>query len=307
LDFAATEEIEMSIVNWATENPKDALFVVSAIAGWLYHKARGEKADDLWETALKLGKQVLPKLMQDARLYDDAYVNAQIRKTIVAGLARLNLKLPDALIDEAVEHIHGELAEQADRVQPRRVHQGAEADRRAARGGEVTLTFDGSHDRGERPLPPLEAVGRLLYRVGEDMPYTLGTERDCAGVVCAAYKLTRHRQGFARGKLPADWAKFADVEDDINTNSMIKDALINRELFRFVPDGALLAAGDLLAYPTIRIKDADDGEVHTFIGHVQMVLEPNGGALVVRTRPSRSCTRTARTVAGLPSPSATRT
>jgi hypothetical protein len=102
----------MSIVNWATENPKDALFVVSAIAGWLYHKARGEKADDLWETALKLGKQVLPKLMQDARLYDDAYVNAQIRKTIVAGLARLNLKLPDALIDEAVEHIHGELAEQ---------------------------------------------------------------------------------------------------------------------------------------------------------------------------------------------------
>jgi hypothetical protein len=111
LDFATTEEIEMSIVNWATENPKDALFVVSAIAGWVYHKARGEKADDLWETALKLGKQVLPKLMQDARLYDDAYVNAQIRKTIVAGLARLSLKLPDALIDEAVEHIHGELAE----------------------------------------------------------------------------------------------------------------------------------------------------------------------------------------------------
>jgi hypothetical protein len=144
----------------------------------------------------------------------------------------------------------------------------------------VTITFDGSHSagvRGQRPRPPLEAVGRLLQRVGRDEPYTLGTERDCAGVVCDAYGLTRHRQGFARGKLPPEWAKFADVEDDINTNSMIKDALINREIFRFVPDGALLSAGDLLAYPTIRIRDADDDELHTFIGHVQMVLEPNGG------------------------------
>jgi hypothetical protein len=102
----------MSIVNWASENPKDALFIVSAVVGWLYHKARGQKSDDLWDTAMKLGKQVLPKLMQDARLYDDAYVNAEIRKAIVAGLSRLKLKLPDSLIDEAVEHIHGELAEQ---------------------------------------------------------------------------------------------------------------------------------------------------------------------------------------------------
>jgi hypothetical protein len=139
----------------------------------------------------------------------------------------------------------------------------------------VTISFSGG-DRGERPLPPLEAVGRLLLMVGQDRPYILGTEDDCAGVVLKAFKLTRHRRGFARGKLPPDWAKFADVEDDINTNSMIKDALINRELFRFVPEGALLAAGDLLAYPTIRIRDADDGEIHEFIGHVQMVLEPNG-------------------------------
>lgn len=140
----------------------------------------------------------------------------------------------------------------------------------------MTISFNGG-DRGERPLPPLEAVGRMLQRVGTDEPYTLGTERDCAGVVLSAYKLTRHRRGFARGRLPGDWAKFADVEDDINTNSMIKDALLNRDLFRFIPDGALLTAGDLLAYPTIRIRDVDDDGLHTFIGHVQMVLEPNGG------------------------------
>jgi hypothetical protein len=52
----------------------------------------------------------------------------------------------------------------------------------------VTITFDGSHSagvRGQRPRPPLEAVGRLLLTVvGKDEPYTLGTERDCAGVVC---------------------------------------------------------------------------------------------------------------------------
>lgn len=102
----------MSIVNWATENPKDAVFVVSAIVGWLYHKAKGDKTDSIKETAMKLGKQVLPRLMQDARLYDDAHVKSEIRKAIVAGLERLKLKLPDLLIDEAVEHIHGELAEQ---------------------------------------------------------------------------------------------------------------------------------------------------------------------------------------------------
>jgi hypothetical protein len=100
------------MMNWITHNPDAAFAIVTTIGAWLYHKARGQKADDLWDTAMKLGKQVLPKLMQDARLYDDAYVNAEIRKAIVAGLSRLKLKLPDALIDEAVEHIHGELAEQ---------------------------------------------------------------------------------------------------------------------------------------------------------------------------------------------------
>jgi hypothetical protein len=113
--LSATEENEMTLMNWINENPSTAFAVASGLVGWLYHKARGQKADDLWETALKLGKQVLPKLMQDAKLYDDAYVRAEIRKAILAGLARLKLpenKLTLALVDEAVEHVHGELAEQ---------------------------------------------------------------------------------------------------------------------------------------------------------------------------------------------------
>jgi hypothetical protein len=112
LDFAATEENEMTLANWINENPSTAFAIVSAVGGWLYHKARGDKTDSIKETALKIGKQVLPRLMQDARLYDDEYVRREIRKAIVAGLGRLKFTLPDSLIDEAVERIHGELAEQ---------------------------------------------------------------------------------------------------------------------------------------------------------------------------------------------------
>lgn len=124
-------------------------------------------------------------------------------------------------------------------------------------------------------LTPKEALERLRAMVGQDFPYTLGTERDCAGVVVKAYDLRRHRPGFAHGALPAAWSHFADVVDDINTNSMIKDALVARELFRFVPDSQPLEPGDLLAYPTIIIVDADR-TVHKFIGHVQMVEDPKG-------------------------------
>lgn len=137
-----------------------------------------------------------------------------------------------------------------------------------------------------RPCHPLEAASRMLAMVGLDYPYELGTGNyhlagvrgpwDCAGAICEAYKLTRHRPGFARGALPLNWDRFADVTDDINTNSMIKDALVGRDIFHFVPDGEPLEQGDVIAYPTIRIKDAEDGHVHVFIGHVQMALDPNG-------------------------------
>lgn len=140
----------------------------------------------------------------------------------------------------------------------------------------------------DRPLPAAEASKRMRSLVGEDVPYWLGTGDadgpttrdgvtgyDCAGAaICYAYQLKRHRPGFAHGQLPPEWAKFADVEDDINTNSAIKDALLNQDLFRFVPEGELLVSADLIMYPTIRIHDAD-GDLHTFIGHCQMILIGN--------------------------------
>lgn len=126
----------------------------------------------------------------------------------------------------------------------------------------------------QRPCSVAEALTRMRAMVGVDVPYQLGP-RDCAGTVCEAYKLTRHRPGYARGPLPAGWERFADVVDDINTSSMIKDALIRRELFRFLASNEPLEEGDLLAYPTIRLTDAQM-QRHEWIGHVQMVEHGNG-------------------------------
>jgi hypothetical protein len=130
------------------------------------------------------------------------------------------------------------------------------------------------------------AVDRMLEMVGLDYPYELGTGSydgeplhgpwDCIGAILDAYRIKRHRPGYARGALPNAWAKFADVVDDINSNSMIKDALIKQELFYFVTHEEPLRGGDVLVYPTIIVVDADDGERHRFTGHGQMVIEPNG-------------------------------
>ncbi|HUS27553.1 MAG TPA: hypothetical protein VMZ53_03570 [Kofleriaceae bacterium] len=133
-------------------------------------------------------------------------------------------------------------------------------------------------------LKPAEALARMRSMVGLDFPYILGTGNfsgepprgpwDCAGAICEAFKVKRHRPGFARGPLPPAWASLADVVDDINTNSMIKDAVVRGELFTFVPFGDPLEGGDVLAYPTIRL--VVDGERHEWIGHVQMIDDPKG-------------------------------
>lgn len=118
---------------------------------------------------------------------------------------------------------------------------------------------------------------RLLARE-RDAEYKLGTgnyhpngvfakQYDCAGAAqCEAYMLTRHRPGFASGR--PMYADQSDVDDDINTNSAIEDAQTKRELYEPVLEGPMLP-GDLVMWPTIRIKGAD-GELHTFIGHVLM-------------------------------------
>lgn len=154
---------------------------------------------------------------------------------------------------------------------------------------------------GLNPCTALEALARMQSMIGVDMPYRLGSGgyhpvlhpgavedvpwtpdpggivgSDCAGAICFAYKLRRSRPTFNRGP-------WATVADDINTNSMIEDAEHLRELFVKVREGESIQPGDLLTYPTIRMKDAagrwlrnDDGTIRQWIGHVQMVEDAHG-------------------------------
>lgn len=150
---------------------------------------------------------------------------------------------------------------------------------------------------GRNPCTAHEAVARMLTFAGVEMPYELGSGdyhprqehggivdvpwtpgpsgvigSDCAGAaICFAYKLARHRPGFASGRAPKLYWDQSDVDDDINCNSAIEDALTVRELFTIVPRGEVILPGDLLTYPTLTIHAAD-GELHRFIGHVQMAI-----------------------------------
>jgi hypothetical protein len=141
-----------------------------------------------------------------------------------------------------------------------------------------------------RPIAAADAVVRAKSMVGLDSPYFLGTGdyrpdvvndvpwtaapdgtlgSDCAGFAISwCYKLPRHRPGYNRGA-------WATVSDDLNTNSALEDAQHAGDLFELVDDGDALVPGDLLMYPTIRVT-GDDGNVHTFIGHVQLVIDPRG-------------------------------
>jgi hypothetical protein len=116
-------------------------------------------------------------------------------------------------------------------------------------------------------------LGTGDYRRSYPLPWTqrmgqLGS--DCAGfAICWCYRLIRHRPGFASGRVPEAYRDQSDVDDDINCNSLIEDALTTREICELVTDEPQL--GDLIVYPTIRIKGVD-GEVHTFIGHVGIVI-----------------------------------
>lgn len=148
-----------------------------------------------------------------------------------------------------------------------------------------------------RPCDPATALARIAQVVGVRMPYVLGTGdystlhplvpwttrkrdgrsgADCATVMSFGYAVPRHRPGYNIGS-------WATVSDDINTNSGIEDADHEQDLWtEVIGDG--VESGDILCYPTIRLKDAHgdwirggDGEILTWIGHAQMVAEvPKG-------------------------------
>lgn len=104
-------------------------------------------------------------------------------------------------------------------------------------------------------------IGHGVYQLGKGNADTLDDEeQDCAGFASnKCHGIPRHRKGFAKG---------GDVEDDLNSNSAIWDAEHEQDLYERATRPAI---GDILAYPTIRIRD-EHGELHTFIGHEAIVI-----------------------------------
>lgn len=148
---------------------------------------------------------------------------------------------------------------------------------------------------GARPCSALEAVDRAKRMVGKGGKYVLGTGdykprvvdgnvvdlpftsrgddegSDCAGfAICFCYKLRRHRPGFAAGRVPVEYRDQSDVDDDINCNSLIEDALTTQELC-YVVESGIPQPGDLLVYASLRLE-LKDGTVFKNIGHVGIVI-----------------------------------
>jgi hypothetical protein len=128
------------------------------------------------------------------------------------------------------------------------------------------------------PRSATEAIAYARTQVGHGV-YELGTgdwnstgedARDCAGfAICECYGLKRHRPGFNNGP-------WASVSDDLNVNSAIEDAQNRRELFTVVDAKTQHPMpGDLLCYPTIRVKGMD-GQMKQFIGHVGILSDTSG-------------------------------
>lgn len=148
---------------------------------------------------------------------------------------------------------------------------------------------------GDRPASADEAVTRAKSIVGKGGQYVLGTGdyrprviaaklidqpwstrsdgligSDCAGFVVWCYKLRRHRPGYNAG------GKFG-VEDDLNCNSMLGDAMGRQELFETVTGDP--RPGDVIAYPSFYLYDVDgnrlrreDGSLLHWIGHTSIVI-----------------------------------
>lgn len=104
----------MNALNFIKDNPDLVTLVIGTVVGLVWRKDKKAKESDRWDLLLQLGRQLLPKLLADVRLYDDAYVRAKLREYMVNGLTRLKVPMNPIisdLVDEAVEYVHGELAE----------------------------------------------------------------------------------------------------------------------------------------------------------------------------------------------------
>ncbi len=119
--------------------------------------------------------------------------------------------------------------------------------------------------------PLTKAIVRSVpseYQLGTGTFPDVQPQMDCVGfAVNRCFQLPRHRPGFNKhtAQLAPDLAAQLDVEDDINCNSMIGDALTDQDLCEIVTTPA---PGCLLVYPTIHLA----GHPLPFVGHVAIIV-----------------------------------
>lgn len=104
----------MDVLDFAEKHPKLVTLIITTIGTLIWHHGRKTSLNDIWDTMLQLGRQALPDLLRDARLYDDAYVLDKIQKAIRAGLGRLGVKrtpIIEQYVTEVAEHVKAELAQ----------------------------------------------------------------------------------------------------------------------------------------------------------------------------------------------------
>ena len=116
----------------------------------------------------------------------------------------------------------------------------------------------------------LSLVGKGTYHLGARDADAANLVFDCTSFCMRyCYGIAGHRPGYNRG-WGVDWCtgQTATVEDDLNSNSAIEDALHARDLFEVVMGPPL--PGDIMAYPTIRIPGQTAGP---WIGHAAICVD----------------------------------
>ena len=114
----------------------------------------------------------------------------------------------------------------------------------------------------------LALIGQGTYKLGALDSDAVNAVFDCTSFCMRyCYGIPGHRPGYNTG-WGTDWCtgQTATVEDDLNSNSAIEDALHARDLFEAVTGAPRV--GDILAYPTIRITGSGP-----WIGHAAICVE----------------------------------
>lgn len=104
----------MDAFDFAEKHPQLIGLIITTLVGLVWHRGKKLSLDDIWDTMEQLGRQALPALAKEGKLYDDAYVSEMFESRIWAGLNKLGVKrspVIEKMVHEVVIKLHDELAQ----------------------------------------------------------------------------------------------------------------------------------------------------------------------------------------------------